>query len=91
MIAVDTSALISIVLDEPASDACIKVLKEADRLLISAGTVAEVLIVAARKNVAEEIAEIFRGLPFVVSVTEATARRTAAAYAQWGMACMPQG
>jgi ribonuclease VapC len=48
MIAVDTPALMAIVLDEPEADACIAVLEAADDILISAGTVAEVLIVAAR-------------------------------------------
>jgi ribonuclease VapC len=45
MIAVDTSALLAIVFDEPEAEACMAVLEGADQLLISAGTVAEVLIV----------------------------------------------
>ncbi len=85
MIAVDTSALMAIVLNEPEADACIAALEGADRLLISAGTMAEALIVAARRNVHAEIAGLIDGLGFeVVSVTPASARRIAQAYAQWG-------
>ena len=46
MIAVDTSALMAILLDEPQADACMAAIEEADKLLISAGTMAEALIVA---------------------------------------------
>lgn len=56
MIAVDTSALMAIVLNEPEADACIAALEGEDQLLISAGTVAEALIVSARRNVGDEIA-----------------------------------
>jgi ribonuclease VapC len=85
MIAVDTSALMAIVLDEPEADACCRVLEEEDELLISAGTVAEALIVAARRNVGEEVASLIDGLGFeVVSVTLASSRRIAQTYAEWG-------
>ncbi|MDX8454511.1 type II toxin-antitoxin system VapC family toxin [Mesorhizobium sp. VK9D] len=85
MIAVDTSALMAIVLDEPAADACIAVLEAEDDLVISAGTVAELLIVAARRGVGEEIRSLLDGLGFEITpVTESTARRVAEAYAQWG-------
>lgn len=85
MIAVDTSALIAIVLDEPAADDCIAVLETEDDLLISAGTIAELLIVAARRGVAEEVQSLLDGLGFeIVPVTEGAARRVADAYARWG-------
>jgi ribonuclease VapC len=51
MIAVDTSALMAIVLDEPKAEACIAALEAEDEILISAGTLAETLIVSARRNV----------------------------------------
>ena len=44
MIAVDTSALMAIVLGQAEADACIKVLKAETEVLVSAGTVAEALI-----------------------------------------------
>jgi len=85
MIAVDTSALIAIALNEPEADACVAALTGEDQLMISAGTVAEALIVAARRNVGDEVARMIDGLGFeVVSVTSASARRVAAAYARWG-------
>ena len=90
MIAVDTSALMAIVLNEPQADACAAALESEDRLLISAGTLAEALIVAARRNVAEEMDRLIDGLSFeVVSVTPASARRVAAAYQRWGKGLHP--
>ena len=85
MIAVDTSALMAIALDEAQAHACIAVLEKEDDVLISAGTIAEALIVAARRNVGEEIASLIDGLGFnAVVVTPASARRIASAYGRWG-------
>ena len=90
MIAVDTSALMAIVLNEPEADACAATLEAEDRLLISAGTVAEALIVAGRRNVGEEVAQLIDGLGFeIVSVTPASARRIAEAYEKWGKGVHP--
>lgn len=85
MIAVDTSALMAIVLDEPEADACAAALEAENDLLISAGTVAEALIVAARRNVRDEMERLIDGLGFeVAAVTQASARRVAQAYESWG-------
>jgi ribonuclease VapC len=85
MIAVDTSALMAIVLGEAAADACIAALEAEDRVLISAGTMAEALIVSAHRSVDAEIAAIIDRLGFdIVSVTPAAARRIADAYRRWG-------
>lgn len=85
MIAVDTSALMAIVLDEPEAAACAAVLEAENDLLISAGTVAEALIVAARRNVRDEMERLIDGLGFeVAAVTQASARRVAQAYESWG-------
>lgn len=90
MIAVDTSALMAVVLDEAAAEACIAALETEDHLLISAATVAEALIVAARRNVGDEMARLIDGLGFdIVSVTPAAARRIAQAYATWGKGVHP--
>ena len=92
MIAVDTSALMAVVLGEREADACIKVLETETEIVISAGTVAEALIVAARRNVAEEVTRLIDGLGFeIVSVTPASARRIAAAYVRWGRGAHPAG
>ncbi|HZP79356.1 MAG TPA: type II toxin-antitoxin system VapC family toxin [Pseudolabrys sp.] len=85
MIVVDTSALMAIVLDEPDAEACIKVLENEPEILISAGTMAEALIVAQRRNLDQEMTELVDGLGLtVVTVTAASARRIARAHARWG-------
>lgn len=90
MIAVDTSALMAIVLGEPEADACIEALQAEDELLISAATVAEALIVAGRRSVGEQMARVIDGLGFeIVAVTPASARRIALAYASWGKGVHP--
>jgi ribonuclease VapC len=90
MIAVDTSALMAIALNEKEADACISALEAEETILISAGTVAEALIVAARRNVGEEVASLIDGLGFdVVTVTPASARRIALAYQHWGKGLNP--
>jgi ribonuclease VapC len=90
MIAVDTSALMAILLNEPNAAACVAALEADGNLLISAGTVAEALIVSARRNVGEEMERLIDGLGFeVVSVTPASARRIAHAYDSWGKGVHP--
>lgn len=92
MIAVDTSALMAIVLGEAAADACIKVLEAESDVLVSAGTVAEALIVATRRNVGEDMMRLIEGLGFeIVPVTPASARRVAQAYERWGKGVHPAG
>ena len=92
MIAVDTSALMAIVLGEPDAEACMAAIEAADGLLISAGTIAEALIVSARRNVGEEMAALIEGLGFEVSnVTLASSRHIVQAYEQWGKGIHPAG
>ena len=81
-----------VALGETAADACIRVLETETEVIISAGTVAEALIVADRRNVSEEMTRLIDGLGFeIVSVTSASARRIAAAYARWGRGAHPRG
>lgn len=92
MIAVDTSALMAIALGDPDAEACIEALATESEVLISAGTVAEALIVAARRNVADEVSRLIDGLGFeIVTVTPASARRVADAYERWGKGAHPAG
>ena len=92
MIAVDTSALMAIVLGEPEADACMRVLQSETDVLISAATLAESLIVGARRNVVQEITRLVEGLGFeIITVTAASARRVAEAYARWGKGVHPAG
>jgi ribonuclease VapC len=75
----------AVLLAEPEADACIKALQTEPDVLISAGTVAEAMIVAGRRNVANEMAKLIDGLGFnIVSVTDASARRVALAHQRWG-------
>ncbi len=92
MIVVDTSALMAIILDEPACPACMAALAAADDPVISAGTLAEALIVAARRGVGADMDRLVTGLGLRVEpVTPATARRVAEAYARWGRGVHPAG
>ena len=50
MIALDTSALMAVVLDETDGEACMRVLELEIEIVISAATVAEALIVAERRR-----------------------------------------
>lgn len=90
MIAVDTSALLALLLDEPEAAACAAVLESADRLVISAGTVAEALIVARHRNIGEEMNRLIVELGCeIIAVTPAAARRIALAHGKWGKGVHP--
>jgi ribonuclease VapC len=90
MIAVDTSALMAVLLDEPEADACIAALAAGGELVISAGTVAEALIVANNRNVGEEMNRLLDELGFeIASVTAASAKRIAGIYEVWGKGLHP--
>ena len=90
MIAVDTSALMAIVLDEAGAETCSTTLETEENILISAGTVAEALIVAARRNVEAEMTALIEGLGFeIVPITPAAARRIAQAYSRWAKGMHP--
>lgn len=90
MIAVDTSALMAIVLREPGAQDCAAALHAEDEVLISAGTVAEALIVAFGRNVSDQMLRLTEELEFeVVSVTMATAKRLETIYRRWGKGIHP--
>ena len=92
MIAVDTSALMAILLDEPEAAACAEAFATNDRIVISAATVAEALIVAERRGLGAEMAGLVDGLDLeITSVSPAVARRVADTYARWGKGVHPAG
>ena len=92
MIAVDTSALMAILLSEAEASACANALATNDRIVISAATVAEALIVAERQRLDVEMAKLVEGLGLEISsVTLAVARRVADCYARWGKGMSPAG
>jgi ribonuclease VapC len=85
MIAVDTSALMAIVLNEPQANACAATLTDANRIIISAATIAECLIVSAGREVQAEMLALIDGLGVeVFPVTAETARRVGETYLRWG-------
>lgn len=92
MIVIDTSALMAILLDEPEAAACMDALSTAEALSISAGTVAEALIVADRRGCGQEMRRLLDGLGIgVLPVTPAMARQVADAYGRWGKGINPAG
>jgi ribonuclease VapC len=85
VIAVDTSAMMAVILNEPEATVCARALQTEPELMISAATVAEALIVADMRNVSAEMTKLLDGLGFeIVPVTLATARRVKDVYAKWG-------
>ena len=92
MIAVDTSALMAVILGEAEADACIAALEAEGAVVISAATVAEAMIVAGRRNVAAEMTALIDNLAFeVIAVSPASAKRIAGIYQRWGKGVHPAG
>lgn len=81
MIAVDTSAIMAVLLRESEAAACIKVLEAENETLISAGTLVELLVVATPRNIAAALVE--RLEIEIVPVTAAVSRRVGEAHARW--------
>jgi ribonuclease VapC len=85
VIVVDTSALIAIARNEANSNQVIAAFSGHDQVLISAGTLAEVYIVAMQRNVSSQTAALMNGLDLeVIPVTKAVAQRIGTIYAKWG-------
>lgn len=92
MIVVDTSALMAIVLDDKNADACSDLLEWQDDILLSAGTLAEALIVATRRQVGSVMETLISGLGCqIIPVTQSDAIKVAEAYARWGKGLHPAG
>jgi len=85
MIVLDTSALVAIAMREPQAQACMEAMVGSDMLLMSAGTLTELLIIAARRNFAQDVSQLLTDLNVeVVPVTQFSAQRAAQAYQRWG-------
>lgn len=90
MIALDGSALFAIMLDEPAAKRCETAIREADALILSAGSFTELLIVAAGKAVFDEMSRFVGALqPTIIPLTANRARSAAQAYRRWGKGFHP--
>lgn len=91
-VVVDTSALMAILLGETDGRRCVATLAEADGLAVSAGTVAEALIVASRRGCRREMEELLRRMGAeTVAVTADEAEKVADAYDKWGKGVHPAG
>ncbi len=90
MIVVDTSAIMAIVLDEPAAEACMAALEAEDRPVMSAGTFAEILVVSMGRKVHDVALALIYDLGVeIVPVTAASVRRMADGYRRWGKGMNP--
>ena len=92
MIAVDSSALMALVLNEPEADRCAATLDTAERLVISAATVTEALIVARRRGKGREMTALLQDLGMEIApVLEGDALFAADVYGRWGKGIHPAG
>ena len=85
MIVLDTSALMALLLAEPTADQIAAILQSDDRFVISAGTLAEALLVASRRGVFDEMTVLLDGIGVEVeSLTGPVAHEVAEAHKHWG-------
>lgn len=92
MIVIDTSALMALLLGELCADEIAALLGSEESLSISAGTLAEALIVAERRGLREDLAQLLEGLSvYVDEVSAAGAVAVAQAYSAWGKGVHPAG
>ncbi len=89
MIVIDGSALFAVLLDEPDGRWCEAALLAND-LVMSAGSYAEALIVAAGKDVFDPLKAFIDALePTILPLTPERARAAAGAYRRWGKGFNP--
>src|SRR5437870_5008877 len=80
----------AVVLGEPIAARCMAALEAEDEILISAGILAEVLIVSAGRKVGAEMADFLDRFDLnIVPVTPAAARQIGVIYRQWGRGMHP--
>jgi ribonuclease VapC len=92
VIVIDTSALMAVALNEPARPIVQAKIEEASQVVVSAATVAELLIVGRRRGLGPEVEAALEGIAaVVVPVTAALAAKVADAYDQWGKGVHPAG
>lgn len=85
MIVLDSSALFAILLDETHGPACEAVIEREDTLLLSAGTLTELLVVATGKSIYVGMLGFVGALdPTIVALTSDRAQAAAEAYRIWG-------
>jgi ribonuclease VapC len=83
VIVVDTSALLAVLLNGPQAARCMEAMEAEVPLVISAGTLAEAMIVAGRHRARPALERLFARIkPEIVPVTAAEARRPTTAGAR---------
>jgi ribonuclease VapC len=91
LIVIDTSALIAIMLAEPEAADCLAAIGD-NRVFISAGTLAEALVVAAARGSIETMAALIEELDLeVVDLTAGMTALVGRAYSDWGKGRHPAG
>ena len=89
---VDTSALMAILLHEPEAASCATALETADRILISAATLVETMIVAGRRGLGAAARDLVESVGALVEpVSEARAKGAVRAHDRWGRGVHPAG
>ena len=92
MIVLDTSALMALLLGEPQADEIAGILQTEEHFMISAGTLAEALIVAGRRGVSDEMMQLLEGIGADVDhLSAAGAVAVSEAYSAWGKGLHPAG
>jgi ribonuclease VapC len=90
MMTVDSSALIAIALNETMADRCCEALEQASDMVMSAVTLAEVLIVAQGRGCSDDLKALIESISIdIMPVTETTAEQVAFAYKTWGKGFHP--
>jgi ribonuclease VapC len=90
MMVVDTSALVAIMRGEPEAKACTALIEAEPELLISAGTLAEAMVLATLRGWRRQLAALFEQVTFdIIPVNAASARRVGDIYARWGKGIHP--
>lgn len=85
MIAIDSTAIMAILLNELEADMCVELIETESDIVTSSGTLTETLIAAGRRNLTAEAGMFLDGLGLdVMPVTAVSAKRIADAYALWG-------
>ena len=90
MIVLDTSALMALLLGEPEADQIAGILESEEDFKISAGTLAEALIVAAQRGMSEAMSQLLEGIAVEIdTLSAARAISVADAYSTWGKGVHP--
>jgi ribonuclease VapC len=85
MTVLDTSALMALPLGEAEADQIAEILQNDEDFKISAGTLAEALIVAGQRGLAKERSQFLEGLSVEIETLNAAgAIAVAQAYSTWG-------